>query len=142
VSTNSHIGTITAEGHIRANYCHSDGYVQHHAPILLEHYNTQERVDELLALGALSRLSREVGEKHNFNCPTRGWCVAYKRDRGDELFGGTVWEDHVEFFAPDLAHIPYVYLFIGGKWFFFSRLRCSTKAEPLEMAYKRFKGAL
>ena len=77
-------------------YTHSDGYPEHHGPILLEHYNTSEKVAELLGLGDLSVLGPQIGEKHDFdwaftvdrdtwaNDPRYQWCRAYGRDRGEE----------------------------------------------------------
>lgn len=68
-------------------YTHWDGYPSHHGPILLGHYNTSDAVAKLLALGALSSLGEEIGEKHNFDKATEQhptWCLAYGRDRGED----------------------------------------------------------
>lgn len=62
-----------------------DGYLDHVGAMLLMHYNTQERVEELLELGHLSTLHEECTkpEGHSFNTPVEGYCVAYGRDRGE-----------------------------------------------------------
>ena len=142
MSTNSHIGKVLENGMIIANYCHSDGYVEHHAPILLECYNTEEKVDELIALGPLSILGREIGEQHDFNNRVKGWCLAFGRDRGDDNPNKSritrTW-DPLEFFDPGLAHIPYVYLFIGGEWYYFCRSESHCQADLLDEAMAHYR---
>jgi hypothetical protein len=69
-------------------YCHWDGYIKHHGPILLNHYNTPEKVKELIALGSLSSLQENIGEKHDFDCRTGNdnkWCTSHVRDRGEDI---------------------------------------------------------
>jgi hypothetical protein len=56
-------------------------------PTLVRHYTEETKIDALLALGSLSHLDRETGEKHDFERPRSGWCVAYGRDRGEEVIG-------------------------------------------------------
>jgi hypothetical protein len=67
-------------------YCHWDGYPEHNGKILAEHYNTQEKVEALLALGNLSNLdkSTECPDGHTYEKPVDGYCVAYGRDRLEE----------------------------------------------------------
>lgn len=70
-------------------YCHWDGYPDGVGKILFEHYNTAEKVNQLLALGALSSLEENVappeGSTHSFDTPLPNVCVAYHRDRGEEM---------------------------------------------------------
>lgn len=70
-------------------YCHFDGYPEGVGSVLLKHYNTKDKVDELLKLGDLSslgeRIAPNVDEPHDFDNPSDGVCVAYHRDRGEEL---------------------------------------------------------
>ena len=69
---------------VLAIYCHNDGYPRHNGRILLDHYNTPEKVAKLMELGHLSLLGNEIGEKQDFDQPTdRNWCLAYGRDRGE-----------------------------------------------------------
>lgn len=87
MSTRAHIAMKTGENECRAIYTHFDGYIKHHAPILLEHYAMRERVEALLALGDLSVLAGELGEKQDFDDRSThrdNWCLAYGRDRNDE----------------------------------------------------------
>ena len=91
MSTRSRIGILHADGSTDTIYCHSDGYPEHQMPILREHYNTIEKVRELLSLGDLSllaeRITPEPDEEHGFAPADRAEnvTVAYHRDRGEPL---------------------------------------------------------
>ena len=52
---------------IRAVYCHWDGYLEHNGAILQKHYNASPKVNNLIALGDISSLRPEIGEKHAFS---------------------------------------------------------------------------
>lgn len=85
MSTRSYIGIINRDNSVETIYCHFDGYPSWNGKLLLNHWNTEDRVRELLKLGNLSRLGREVGEKHPFDKHDyeSGWCRAYGRDHGE-----------------------------------------------------------
>lgn len=83
METRARIGIVEPDGSVTSIYTHWDGYPDHHGPILLNHYTTEERVRALLALGDLSVLAEDVGEKHDFNNPPEGVCNAYGRDLGE-----------------------------------------------------------
>lgn len=89
MSTRSFIAKQIGEDQYRTVYCHSDGYLTYNGALLLDHYNTPEKVDELLALGDLSvldtRLYPDPDRPHSFDYDKRqdGVTVAYARDRGD-----------------------------------------------------------
>lgn len=88
-------------------YCHWDGYLEYNGKILQEHYDSS-RANQLVALGDLSSLGKNIGEAHPFsefeidkNAPdvdallaaykeaeAQGWCTFYARDRGET---GTEW---------------------------------------------------
>lgn len=88
MSTRARIGIVNADKSVTSIYTHSDGYIEHHGPILLNHYNTEAKIRGLLKLGNLSVLGKELGKKHDFNTQYDvypDWCKAYKRDRGDKL---------------------------------------------------------
>jgi hypothetical protein len=114
MSTRSHIGVRNVDGiTIDYIYCHYDGYPKHNGGILINHYQDMDRVNELMKLGDLSSLAKQIGEKQNFNIPKRGWCLAYGRDRGDELTSvGTATN------LDDLLNgcVDYVYVFDGEFW--------------------------
>jgi hypothetical protein len=52
---------------IRAVYCHWDGYLAHNGAILQKHYAASPKVNNLIALGDISSLRPEIGEKHAFS---------------------------------------------------------------------------
>ncbi len=85
MSTRSNIGIINVDGSVTTVYCHADGYPSGVGETLLNHYNTEDKVRELLKLGDLFILGSEIGEKHNFNdFSNPSWCRAYGRDRGEK----------------------------------------------------------
>lgn len=92
MATRSRIRMVLPTGEAKSIYCHYDGYPSNQAPILKEHYNTTEKVRELLELGAISylapRVKPEPGEEHSFEMPADDVVVAYHRDRGEELHTG------------------------------------------------------
>jgi len=52
---------------IRAVYCHWDGYLEHNGSLLHKHYSASPKVNNLIALGDISSLRPEIGEKHAFS---------------------------------------------------------------------------
>ena len=82
---------------VRAVYCHWDGYLEHNGAILQKHYAASPKVNNLIALGDLSSLRAEIGEKHAFSqfevakdeveafkAATENMCTFYTRDRGED----------------------------------------------------------
>jgi hypothetical protein len=82
---------------VRAVYCHWDGYLEHNGAILHNHYSASPKVNNLIALGDLSSLRPEIGEKHAFSqfdlpkdeveafkAATENMCTFYGRDRGED----------------------------------------------------------
>lgn len=130
MGTRANIGIVNPDGTVRFIYTHWDGYPDHHGPILLENYNTSQRVNELLDLGSLSVLGEEIGEKHPFDSPAPygdeapayeeyrrkygRWCRAYGRDRGEDDTEATTVAN-VEAFR-SAANNDYAYLFQDGEW--------------------------
>ena len=90
MATRSNIGILNTDGSITSIYCHWDGYPQHHMPLLEGHYNTEEKVRELLALGSISdlgpRLNPSPDSGHTFDHPEKGVTIAYHRDRGEQMW--------------------------------------------------------
>ena len=88
------------------------------------HYNTEERIEALFALGDLSslggRLSNDDPEPD-----AQDVCCAYHRDYGEELCPPRVWADADEMLAKaaDAYWAEYVYLFRNGKWYVNSTTR-------------------
>ena len=82
---------------VRAVYCHWDGYLEHNGSLLHKHYSASSKVNNLIALGDISSLKAEIGEKHAFSqfelraeevagykLLTENMCTFYGRDRGED----------------------------------------------------------
>lgn len=89
MSTNAFIG-IRENNSITYIYNHSDGYLEYLGRMLLEHYNSEEKVKALVELGDVSvvkeKLAPAEGTVHSFDYDKRQECVSvfYGRDRGEE----------------------------------------------------------
>jgi hypothetical protein len=120
MSTRSNIGIEEADGSITAIYCHWDGYPSHNGKILLEHYKEASKVRSLIALGDLSSLGPEIGEKHSFDSDgemarANGWSTAYHRDRGEELGPNCRWVNRN---ASLIGCEEWIYIFTSKGWVF------------------------
>jgi hypothetical protein len=102
MATRSHIGVKQLDGTINYIYCHWDGYPEHHGPILTNHYNNIDKVNQLLDLGDLSVLKEE----------TDG-CEAYGRDKG-EIDTEKQNAAFTELLEKD--YVDYLYIFDGDYW--------------------------
>ena len=96
MSINSRIGIKRLDGTEKYIYCHWDGYIEHNGLLLQLCYDKPEKIERLLELGNLSVLGEylETDEPHSFESPQPNVCVAYHRDRGEEL---ELWESQQEF---------------------------------------------
>ena len=111
MGTRSRIGVMHGSK-CKSVYCHWDGYLEHNGAILLEHYDSS-KANQLVAMGDLSSLRPEIGERHPFSpfvsdteefkalpeaeqerikaetkasyeaAVEAGWCTFYDRDRGE-----------------------------------------------------------
>lgn len=123
MSTRGLIAIEDADGKCRSTYAHFDMYVSNAGRILIQHYETLEQAEALLALGFLSalgeRLAPEPGENHDYDNPLPDVCIAYHRDRGEDMRPPTVWPNADEMLAKaaDRFWAEYVYLFRDGKWY-------------------------
>ena len=115
MATRSNIAMKTKEGKIVSVYCHWDGYVANNGRILLENYTDIDKIEALVALGAISSLGDQSGDKQDFdNRDTQKdeWTLFYSRDRGEQLS------------IQEYADIPswiadmeeYAYLWNGQEW--------------------------
>jgi hypothetical protein len=121
MATRSAIGFIEYDGSVTGIYCHSDGYISHVGRILKEHYNTIEKVEELLDLGDLSTLGPSIGEKAEFtlDAPDASkQCIAFGRDKGVPETTAITFSNKQEFYYNYLnSGCEYMYLFDGNDWF-------------------------
>lgn len=95
MSTRSNIGIINRNGTVEMVYCHNDGYPSYNGWLLLEHWSNEDKVRELLALGSLSSLDKEIGKKHGFDYEDHpvGQCTFYGRDRGETGVGSRKYKN-------------------------------------------------
>ena len=80
---------------VRAVYCHWDGYLEHNGAILAKHYSASPKVNNLIALGDLSSLRKDIGVQHSFDNRTpehEDSCTFYGRDRGEKDVGFKVFD--------------------------------------------------
>lgn len=69
MSTHSCIGRRYADGTFKSIHCSNDGYLKHNGKILYENYLPTEegikKVEELLSLGNLYFLGKNIGVEHS-----------------------------------------------------------------------------
>ena len=143
MATRSAIGMQNRDGSVTAVYCHYDGYPEHNGAILLEHYG-RVKTQQLLALGDLSSLGSEVGQKHPFSgfyvkdpqlseednavkaaavqaayaaAQAAGWTTFYHRDRGETGVDAETYAS-IEDYTDNFTHcdINYFYLLVNDAW--------------------------
>jgi hypothetical protein len=131
MSTRSRIAKQDSTGRVTMIYCHSDGYPEYNGRLLLEHYQDEQKIDQLLALGDISFLAPTLGVKHPFDIlfPVPAWeseeyalresmVMAYHRDRDDP------WDRTKPGVFASLRVIPkdfyeeYFYLRKNGRWMY------------------------
>lgn len=106
MSTRARIGMVRPNGTILSIYTHSGGYISHHGPLLLGHYNTAPKVLALLQQGDCSQLNETLGD-----------CVFYARDRNDADVGARTNNTALLFyFRARECNAEYIYLFNNGVW--------------------------
>ena len=111
-------------------YLHFDGYPEGAGQMLVDHYDTDAKVKELISNGGISSLGEMIGEKQDFSSilsSSTKQCKFYHRDRGDELDIEELEYDEISKFADDCG-AEFTYLYEGGVWM--------VKEEP------QFKGLM
>lgn len=128
MATRSSIAVLNDDGTVTAIYCHWDGYIEHNGRVLINHWNSNELVVELITLGDLSSLGNELGVKHEFANPHAygselhtAWdrrynhCnTYYGRDRGDRNCEPRHY-DNIEQWLDSEAQ-EFHYLWTGQEW--------------------------
>jgi hypothetical protein len=129
MGTRSRIGVMHGDK-VKSIYCHWDGYLEFNGAILQEHYDSA-KANHLVALGDLSSLRADIGEKHafsQFELPaeeveayktlTENWCTFYGRDRGEkdtEYKVATTFDQFLEQCYNSGAE--YYYIMRDGVWY-------------------------
>jgi hypothetical protein len=117
MSTRSRITQALPNGTFKSIYCHFDGYLSGVGKILLEDYNTEEKLAALLDLGDISSID-----------PRFAKVEAYGRDRGEKGTEALI--------VPDMSQIDrqsYNYLFTPeGEWMYMKAGERDWKIFTLE----------
>ena len=127
MATRSTIGIINLDNTVTAVYCHWDGYPEYNGTLLVENYDTADKVRDLLALGSISSLGEKIGEKHPFSkfelkdgevydeAAYKGMTTFYGRDRGETDVEARTFSDPTEF-VREFGE-EYNYLLVNDRWF-------------------------
>jgi hypothetical protein len=131
MSTPFYIGRGNDDGTYDCITVHWDGFLSTAGPILLNHYKTDESINELIALGDLSVLGKSTSNcgGHTFDTPLPNRCIAYGRDRRDQQ--QAKWENgagYIDYRAQtmDLGFVQCLspgitFLFRKGDWYFMDK---------------------
>lgn len=130
MSTRSLICVEQDDGTYKGVYCHSDGYLTYNGAMLLDHYNSKQKAEEIIALGDLSLLCEKLypdpDRPHSFNYDERqeDVTVAYGRDRGEKNTEART----ISLESAKESWCEYMYVFgKDGKWRYF--YLCEDKPE-------------
>ena len=129
MGTRSRIGVMHGDK-VKSVYCHWDGYLEHNGQILQEHYDSA-KANHLVALGDLSSLRPNIGEKHAFSqfevpkdevdaykALTEDMCTFYGRDRGEAGTEFRVSHTFADFFdAVEGCGGEWYYIMQDGAWY-------------------------
>jgi len=127
MATRSRIGVM--HGTIcKSVYCHWDGYPEHNGAMLQKHYNNSVKANHLVALGDISGLGSEIGEKHPFSqldlpedqrVDYSSWTTFYGRDREEENTEFKISTTFADFLEEcKNCGAEYYYIMENGKWYF------------------------
>ena len=115
MATRATIGMVTDEGYIRYIYSHWDGYLKGVGATLLENYNTDAQVAELIENGDVSELAdtiedsvfyhRDRGELLNTVCPLETDSLTDLREEFAYVWTGSEWVARVDGMWYRLAYI-------------------------------------
>ena len=128
---------------VKSVYCHWDGYLSYNGKLLQEHYDST-KANQLVALGDISSLKEEIGEKHAFS----HFGTEMKQEEYDALYGkmttfygrdrgetGTDWKV-AHTFKEFLEQVDgccgeYYYIMKDGVWY------CGTLHEREQDLYRK-----
>jgi hypothetical protein len=131
-------------------YCHWNGRLEHNGRTLFEHYADQEKVEQLVKLGCLSKLGQNIGRKHKFESPpvfvfegdsaaynpaylkwlekTKTVCTAYVRDRGMGVWHPAVTkEQFLADLGPDVGDTLFAVWPKHDSWTEFTYVWCDAE---------------
>ena len=119
MATRSTIAVEHADGTVSQVYCHWDGYLSHNGQILVDHYDTQEKAEQLVSLGSMSSLRPKCipdpAKKHSSINPQDDVTTYYSRDNGEPFVVPSLYPT-VDNYKRNLQCEEYDYLFTEGQW--------------------------
>jgi len=130
MGTHSRIGVMHGDK-VKSVYCHWDGYLEHNGQVLEQYYDSA-KANNLVALGDMSTLRPQIGEKHafsQFDVPkeeveafktlTEDMCTFYGRDRGEKHTEHKVAVNFETFLEQcNMCGAEYYYIMENGQWFY------------------------
>lgn len=150
MSTRSFIHVQRTDGKWARIYCHFDSYWEGVGQTLHENYDSQEKAEALAALGDISVLGEEIGEKHDFDFADfyykkhqgdwgarnadpeyirlNSMCLAYGRDRGEADTDARIGDTLEEVFERQ----SYIYVWRDGEWLSMRRNDALDSLRPLK----------
>lgn len=124
MSTRSIIIRKTNDSKLQVIYCHWDGYPSNNGRLLLEWYRNDDKkeITELFNLGDLSILGPSPWPPpsgHSFDNYMASHCVAYRRDRHDNLGMAQLFDSMDDIFsAGQFSDTEWCYYWNGDNWYF------------------------
>lgn len=128
MATRSRIGVMHGDV-VKHVYCHWDGYLSNNGQILQEHYDST-KANNLVALGDISSLRPNIGEKHDFSRLDStlsqedydrlygDMTTFYGRDRGEENVEWKVSHSFDEFLdSVEGCGAEWYYILKDGVWY-------------------------
>lgn len=116
MATRSTIALEFSDGTIKQVYCQWDGYLAANGETLLNHYNTPEKVSELISMGDMSSLSESLDT-----------CVFYGRDRNETGVSAERY-DSFDDYCENGDVQEYNYIMREGRWFVGRSFDVATKS--------------
>ena len=128
MATRSIIAKLDDKG-VQAIYCHNDGYLSNNGKILDQHYQNEDKVNELLAEGDISSLRDTIADT-----------TFYARDRGEIDKEAATLKNETKLlkYAFEYCDAEVVYMYAYGSWYVYDNSNeignCSYQFIELEEA--------
>ena len=142
MATRSTIAIKEEDGKVKGIYCHWDGYINSNGKILMNHYSDVDKIRQLINIGDLSSLDKEIGEKHDFDKPPEGVCNFYSRDWEEENTDPIEAESLTDFYKKGgKEEYNYVYSVKDGQWYVDNAGEYDGKFRTLNQAFEELRKA-
>lgn len=121
MGTRSDIIVKLADGNFTRVYCHWDGHPETNGRTLIEHHNSQQLAERIVAPGDLSALREKSGgtkkiRGHTFDKPKSDYSIYYGRDRGEKGTERKVFDNLSAAWPGDDCGTEYTYVWNGETW--------------------------